>query len=65
MIALDPGTTALVPIDLQNGILGRKLEPLFADRVLDAGKAVASRFRAEGAPVVLVNASAALSFERA
>jgi len=25
MIALDPKTTALVLIDLQNGILGRKL----------------------------------------
>ena len=65
MIAFDPSTTALVLIDLQNGILGRKLEPLSADRLLDAGKALASRFRAEGAPVVLVNASTALSFERA
>ena len=55
MIALDPRTTALVLIDLQNGILGRKLEPLSADQLIDAGKALARRFRAEGAPVVLVN----------
>ena len=57
MIALDPKTTALVLIDLQNGILGRKLEPHSADELLDAGKALAARFRAEGAPVVLVNAA--------
>jgi nicotinamidase-related amidase len=57
MIALNPRTTALVLIDLQNGILGRKLEPLSADELLKAGKALAGRFRAEGAPVVLVNAA--------
>ena len=57
MIALNPKTTALVLIDLQNGILGRKLEPLSADELLKAGKALAGRFRAEGAPVVLVNAA--------
>jgi nicotinamidase-related amidase len=57
MIALDPKSTALVLIDLQNGILGRKLEPLSADELLEAGKALAGRFRAEGAPVVLVNAA--------
>ena len=55
MIALDPKTTALVLIDLQNGILGRALEPLSADQLIDAGKALARRFRAEGAPVALVN----------
>ena len=58
MIALDPRTTALVLIDLQNGILGRKLEPLSADQLLEAGKALARRFRAAGAPVVLVNVAA-------
>jgi nicotinamidase-related amidase len=55
MIALDPRTTALMLIDLQNGILGRKLAPLSADQLIDAGKALARRFRAGGAPVVLVN----------
>jgi nicotinamidase-related amidase len=55
MIALDPRTTALVLSDLQNGVLSRKLEPLSAEELVEAGKALASRFRAEGALVVLVN----------
>jgi nicotinamidase-related amidase len=56
MIALDPRMTALVLIDLQNGVLGRKLAPISAEQLLEAGKALARRFRAAGAPVVLVNA---------
>ena len=59
MIALDPKATALVLIDLQNGVLSFKLEPLAGDELLEAGKALARRFRAEGAPVVLVNAAPA------
>jgi nicotinamidase-related amidase len=55
MIALDPQTTALVLIDLQNGILGRKLAPISADELVERGKALAKKFRAAGAPVVLVN----------
>jgi nicotinamidase-related amidase len=55
MIALDPKTTALVLIDLQNGVLSRKLVPISAEELLERGKALARRFRAEGAPVVLVN----------
>jgi nicotinamidase-related amidase len=55
MIALDPKTTALMLIDLQNGILGRKLEPIAAEELFERAKALAARFRAEGAPVVLVN----------
>ena len=55
MIALDSQTTALVLIDLQNGILGRKLAPISADELIARGKALAERFRAAGAPVVLVN----------
>jgi nicotinamidase-related amidase len=55
MITLDPKSTALVLIDLQNGVLSRKLEPLSADELLETGKALARRFRAAGAPVVLVN----------
>jgi nicotinamidase-related amidase len=57
MIALDPKSSALVLIDLQNGILSRKLKPLSADALLEAGTALAARFRAERAPVVLVNAA--------
>ena len=55
MIALNPGTTALVLIDLQNGIFGRKLAPISADELVERGKALARRFREAGAPVVLVN----------
>ena len=55
MIALDPKSTALVLIDLQNGVLGRQLAPVSAEDLLERGKALARRFRAAGAPVVLVN----------
>jgi nicotinamidase-related amidase len=44
-----------VLIDLQNGVLGRKLAPVTADELLERGKALARRFRDAGAPVVLVN----------
>jgi nicotinamidase-related amidase len=56
MITLDPRTTALVLIDLQNGILGRKLAPVSADELVARGKALAEKLRAARAPVVLVNA---------
>ena len=55
MIALDPRTTALVLIDLQNGILGRPLAPVLAQDLVARGKWLAEKFRAAGAPVVLVN----------
>jgi nicotinamidase-related amidase len=55
MIDLDPQSTALVLIDLQKGILGRKLEPVSAETLVERGKALAKKFRAAGAPVVLVN----------
>ena len=57
MIVLKPRTTALVLIDLQNGVLGRKLAPISAEELLERGKALARRFRGAGAPVVLVNVS--------
>ncbi len=55
MIDLDPQSTALVLIDLQNGILGRKLQPIPAETLIERGKAISARFRAAGALVVLVN----------
>jgi len=55
MIHLAPQTTALILIDLQNGVLGRKLEPLSAEELIERGKALAGMFRAAGALVVLVN----------
>jgi nicotinamidase-related amidase len=54
MPAFDPQTTALVLIDLQNGTLGMPLAPRSGAEVLEAGKALAKRFRAAGALVVLV-----------
>ena len=55
MINVDPKTTALVLIDLQDGILGYPLAPLAGPELLNKGKALAERFRAAKAPVVLVN----------
>ena len=51
---LDPRTTALVLIDLQNGIVGRDLAPRSGPEVVETAKALARRFRAAVAPVVLV-----------
>ena len=55
MIAIDPKTTALVLIDLQLGILALPTEPRPSAHVLETCKALAERFRAAGAVVVLVN----------
>ncbi|WP_322023684.1 hydrolase [Burkholderia sp. BCC1977] len=51
---LDPRTTALVLIDLQQGILGFAKAPRDGDAVLAAAAPLAKRFREAGAPVVLV-----------
>lgn len=55
-LILDPKRTALVLIDLQRGILALPgLTPNSADEVLVRCTALAERFRAAGAPVVLVH----------
>jgi nicotinamidase-related amidase len=54
MIRLDPKTTALVMIDLQNGIVGRDLFPRSGAAVVAAAKEAASRFRAANAKIVWV-----------
>src|SRR5471032_105268 len=51
---LDPRTTALVLIDLQQGILGFAKAPRPAESVLTASAKLARRFRELNAPVVLV-----------
>ena len=56
-MTLDPKTTALVLIDLQNGIVGMPLAPRSGKEVVDAGQALAETFRAAGSPVVLVRVS--------
>ncbi len=55
MLRLDPSITALVLIDLQNGVLGMPLDPRPAADVVQVGRELAERFRQGGALVVLVN----------
>jgi NAD(P)-dependent dehydrogenase (short-subunit alcohol dehydrogenase family)/nicotinamidase-related amidase len=53
MDSFDPRTTALVLVDLQEGILAFPLAPHSGAAVLQAGAQLARRFRAAGATVVL------------
>jgi nicotinamidase-related amidase len=62
MIHLDPATTALVLVDLQNGIVGMPLAPRSGPDVLAVGKNLAERFRAAKAKVVLVRVDFAEDF---
>jgi nicotinamidase-related amidase len=55
MIELDPRISALVLIDLQQGILSNALTPVSGQELLVRGRALAERFRAAKATVVLVN----------
>ena len=54
MQKLDPRTTALVLIDLQQGILGFAKGPRTGESVLEASAKLARQFRKQGSPVVLV-----------
>jgi nicotinamidase-related amidase len=55
-VRLDPARTALVLVDLQQGIVAMPgLGPRSADDVVKAATALADRFRVAGAPVVLVH----------
>jgi nicotinamidase-related amidase len=53
-LKLDPKKTALVLIDLQNGIVSRDTKPHTAGEVIERSRALAKAFRAKGAPVVYV-----------
>ena len=55
MPAFDPATTALVLIDLQQGIVAMDVAPRSSAQVVATAKDMAARFRAAGAPVVLVH----------
>lgn len=55
MPSFDPRTTALVLIDLQKMVLGMPVQPRSADDVLATSKELIAKFRAAGAPIVLVN----------
>lgn len=59
---LNAKTTALVLIDLQNGILGRPLEPRSGEQVYAASMKLAERLRAAGGLVVRVRVSFAADF---
>jgi nicotinamidase-related amidase len=51
---LNPKTTALVLIDLQNGVLSREAKPYSVSEVLERARALVDAFRAKGALVVYV-----------
>lgn len=53
-LTLDPQTTALVLIDLQQGIVGRPSEPRSGTEVVEKASRLAAKFRENGATVVLV-----------
>jgi nicotinamidase-related amidase len=55
LLTLSPATTALVLIDLQNGIVNAPREPRSGADVVTNAKSVAERFRAVDAPVFLVH----------
>ena len=65
MPSFDPATTALVLIDLQNGIVGLNCAPLTGPEVVATARDLAARFREAGAPVVLVHVGWRSDAERA
>jgi len=62
MISLDPSTTALILIDLQNGIVSLPLAPYEGTVVVERCKPLAARFREAGALIVQVNVSFSKDF---
>ncbi|WP_337262303.1 MULTISPECIES: hydrolase [unclassified Serratia (in: enterobacteria)] len=65
MLKLDPQSTALVLIDLQDGILPFAVGPHSANQVVTHAAHLAGRFRALGAPVFLVRVGWSDSFAEA
>ena len=65
MITVPAATTALLLVDLQKGIVGLPTAPYSGDAVLSRAKALAQRFRAAKAPVVLINVAFAPDFSDA
>src|ERR1700676_3172739 len=65
VITLPTASTALILIDLQNGIVARQLAPYSFEAVLAKGKELARRFRVAKAPVVLVNVAFAANLSDA
>jgi nicotinamidase-related amidase len=65
MITLPTASTALILIDLQNGIVALQFAPYSGEAVLAKGMELARRFRVAKAPVVLVNVAFAPDFSDA
>ncbi len=65
MLQLDPKTTALVIIDLQEGILPYAGGPHSAEDVVARAARMADQFRAKGAPVVMVRVGWSKDFAEA
>lgn len=62
MITLPASDTALILVDLQQAVLLQPVEPRTSSVVLANCKLLAERFRAAGAPVILLNVSFAKDF---
>jgi nicotinamidase-related amidase len=62
MISLDPKKTALVLIDLQKGVMSMPVAPHGAEKLVAGAKTLAEKFRAAGAPVILVRVGFAPDF---
>ena len=62
MVKLNPKSTALVLIDLQQGVLGMPLQPRTGTQVLANATKMAQQFRHARAPVVLVRVAFAEDF---
>jgi len=54
ILSLIPSSTALVLIDLQQGVVGRELAPYSAMQVVKNGRRLADAFRQAGATVIFV-----------
>lgn len=65
MVSLPATQTALVLIDLQKGITALPVAPISGATVVERSKALAGRFRAAQAPVILVNVAFAPDFSDA
>ncbi len=55
MLELDPTTTALIIVDLQQGILSPEPVPHGRDQIVASAAALGRAFAAAGAPIVLTS----------
>lgn len=62
MISLSASDTALIVVDLQNAVMAQPVEPRPSSTVLGHCRLLAERFRAAGAPVILLNVAFAPDF---